>query len=53
MIGPLQEETVSIIPSIKFYHNVLFDEEIKIIKELARPEVSSFFRPVEIVNKHV
>lgn len=39
MIGPLREEIVSVIPSMMLYHNVLFDDEIKKIKELAKPKV--------------
>ncbi|KAL4149651.1 hypothetical protein QTP88_003543 [Uroleucon formosanum] len=39
MIGPLREEIVSLIPSMKLYHNVLYDKEIKKIKELANPKL--------------
>jgi len=39
MIGPLREEIVSLIPSMVLYHNVLYDDEIKKIKELAKPKV--------------
>lgn len=39
MIGPLREEIVSLIPSMKLYHNVLYDDEIKKIKKLANPKV--------------
>lgn len=39
MIGPLREEIVSVIPSMMLYHNVLFDDEIKKIKELAKPKL--------------
>lgn len=39
MIGPLREEIVLLVPNIKLYHNVLYDNEIEMIKELAKPKV--------------
>uniref|UniRef100_A0A2H8THU7 Prolyl 4-hydroxylase subunit alpha-2 n=1 Tax=Melanaphis sacchari TaxID=742174 RepID=A0A2H8THU7_9HEMI len=39
MIGPLREEIVLLVPSMKLYHNVLYDNEIKRIKELAIPKL--------------
>lgn len=40
-IAPLREENVSLIPDIKLYHGVLYDSEIKKIKELAKPKVKA------------
>ncbi|XP_026812780.1 prolyl 4-hydroxylase subunit alpha-2-like [Rhopalosiphum maidis] len=39
IIGPLREEILSLVPSMKLYHNVLYDDEIKRIKELAKPKL--------------
>ncbi|VVC45381.1 Hypothetical protein CINCED_3A009176 [Cinara cedri] len=39
LIGPLREENVALVPNIKLYHNVLNDDEINKIKQLAKPEL--------------
>jgi len=39
MIAPLREEIVSLLPNMMLYHNVLYDDEIKKIKDLAKPKV--------------
>uniref|UniRef100_A0A2S2NNP3 Prolyl 4-hydroxylase subunit alpha-2 n=1 Tax=Schizaphis graminum TaxID=13262 RepID=A0A2S2NNP3_SCHGA len=39
IIGPLREEIVSVVPSMKLYHNILYDNEIKRIKELSKPKL--------------
>lgn len=38
-IGPLREESISIIPRMELYHNVLYDDEIQKLKHLAKPKV--------------
>lgn len=41
IIAPLREEDVSLTPKIKMYHNIIYDNEITKIKELAKPKVNS------------
>ena len=42
ILQPAKEEEAFLSPRIVVYHDVLFDEEIKTIQELARPRVGSF-----------
>ena len=40
-INPLREETMNFKPWIVVYHNLLYDDEIEMIKKTATPLVSS------------
>lgn len=44
LIAPLKEEEAYLSPRIILYRNVLYDNEIEIIKRMAQPRVSFFLK---------
>jgi len=40
MIMPFKEEDISSNPNIKLYHDIIYDEEIKTITDMASKDVS-------------
>lgn len=42
-IAPLKLEEASLTPYIVIYHDVLYDQEIELIKQMAKPRVSRYF----------
>lgn len=44
-ISPLKLEEANLKPYLVIYHDVLYDNEIEIIKQLAKPRVRFYFSP--------
>lgn len=42
-ISPIKLEEVSLNPHVVVYHDVIYDREIELIKQMAKPRVHSFF----------
>ena len=50
-IAPLKEEVISVIPQISLFRDVLYDSEIKFLKEKSKGKVSRFLNITEICYK--
>lgn len=50
IIAPLKEEEAFLSPRILLYRDVLYDNEIEIIKRMAQPRVSIFFYQFKYYN---
>lgn len=43
MLMPFKEEDISSDPNVKLYHDIIYDEEIKTITDMASNDVSKSF----------
>lgn len=52
-IAPLKLEILSFKPYIAIYHEVIYDSEIEVLKELAWPDVSKNFKEIFFLKKKI
>lgn len=50
---PFKEEDISINPSIKLYHDIIYDEEIELITKMASIDVSKLLYAHYVLRFHV